>query len=407
MIFDIINFSFLNLKRRKTRSYLTMIGIFIGIAAVVSLIGLGEGLRLAIIGQFGFLGTDVLSVQAKGLNMMGPPGTGASNPLDVRYVSQIERLSGVDSAFPRFFGAAQVEFKDQFFIGFIQSVPEGSKRKSFETIINLKTIEGRLLRDGDNNRVLLGYSFQKNNDNKNGLNTGDKIKINDKTYNVVGILEKKGSFIIDGGIFLNEEEITRVLNNNQNPNIIAIRVKDQNNINQVKEEVEKILRKERRVKVGEEDFTISTPQSSLDSLNSTLFAVQLFVIIIALISLLVGGIGITNTMYTAVLERTKEIGILKSIGAKNSTVFSIFLFESGLLGLVGGIIGILLGMIFAYGLSFLGRLFLGSDLIQAEISLTLILGSLLFSFLIGMLAGFIPAYQASKKHPVDSLRFAK
>jgi len=145
----------------------------------------------------------------------------------------------------------------------------------------------------------------------------------------------------------------------------------------------------------------------LETLDSTLFAIYLFIIIIASISLIVGGIGITNTMYTAVLERTKEIGILKSIGARNSMIFQLFFIESGLLGMMGGIVGIILGLILAYGLAAVGRATLGVDLIQAHVSIFWIIFALMFSFIVGLGAGLVPAYQASKKHPVEALRYAK
>ena len=138
-----------------------------------------------------------------------------------------------------------------------------------------------------------------------------------------------------------------------------------------------------------------------------MFAVQLFVYIIASISLIVGGIGITNTMYTAVLERTKEIGVMKAIGARNSMIFALFSIESGLLGLIGGIIGILIGLALAYGFAAAGRVALGVDLIQAHISPFLLIGALLFSFIVGTSAGVLPALQAAKLQPVDALRSGK
>jgi putative ABC transport system permease protein len=109
-------------------------------------------------------------------------------------------------------------------------------------------------------------------------------------------------------------------------------------------------------------------------------------------------------MYTAVLERTREIGIMKAIGARNSVIFFLFFIESGFLGLVGGIIGILIGMGLAYGLAFLGKMALGSNLIQASVSIYLIIGSLLFSTVLGTVFGVLPAYRASKQQPVDALR---
>jgi putative ABC transport system permease protein len=408
MFLDYLRLAFKSLGSRKTRTYLTMIGIFIGIAAVVSLIGLGEGLRTAITSQFGFLGTDILSVQAKG-GGFGPPGAGVPNPLDKKIVEKLDKINNVEAAFARYIESARVEYNDIQEIGMLVSIPGGDNRKIFEKMANMKADKGRLLRDSDNKKILLGSDYGKeDNVFEKNIEIGTNIEIEGSTYEVVGILEKKGSFVFDGVIFINEEPLlNNIKEDDDSVDVIAVKVKDQNQIKKTQENVEKILRKERDVDEGEEDFEVQTPQAALDQLNSTLFAVQLFVTIIAMISLVVGGIGIMNTMYTTVLERKKEIGIMKSIGARNSTIFVLFSIESGLLGAIGGIIGVLLGMSFAYGLAFLGKMALGSDLIQANISLTLIFGALAFSFILGTFFGVLPAYQASKLNPIDSLRSAK
>jgi len=408
MLKDYAIFSLKNLRNRRLRSWLTMIGIFIGIAAVVSLIGLGEGLRLAIMSQFGFLGPDVLSVQASGLAFAGPPGTAVATPLTDDLAEKIEKLNGIDASFNRYIKSGTLEFNDRQNIGISGSVPEGENRKIFERMINLIAEDGRLLKEGDTRKVVLGNNFKNDDEFGKSVKVGDRVIFNGISFEVVGILEKKGSFIFDNIVLINEKSMIDVLGiDKKKVNLIAVKVKDQNKISQVKEDIEKLLRKERDVEKGEEDFQVQSPQQTLEALNSTLFAVQLFVYIIAAISLAVGGIGIMNTMYTSVLERTKEIGIMKAIGARNSAIFTIFFFESGLLGTVGGIIGIALGMSFAYGISFVGRILLGSDLIRASVSPFLVLGALVFSFVLGTLFGVLPAYQASKLNPVDSLRSAK
>jgi putative ABC transport system permease protein len=206
---------------------------------------------------------------------------------------------------------------------------------------------------------------------------------------------------------MNEAVLLDNFRDDDSVNVIAVKVKDLKTINNVQRDIEQLLRKERDVKEGEEDFVVQSPAATLETLDQTLFGVQLFISIIAFVSIIVGGIGITNTMYTSVLERTKEIGIMKSIGARNSVIFTIFFVESGFLGLVGGIIGAIFGVVLAHAAAFAGRQALGSELIQADISLMLILGALTFSFLVGLIAGLVPAIQASRKSPVDSLRYAK
>ena len=408
MSLEILFLSFRNLSRRRTRSYLTMIGIFIGIAAVVALIGLGDGLRMAITSQFGFLGTDVLSVQASGLNMAGPPGSGAVDPLSDELVEEIDGVQGVNVAFNRYIRSATLQFNDYQQIGFLVSMPEGESRKVLDDMLNIEVSSGRNLRERDTNKVLVGSSVaQEDNWDGKEIRSGDNLLIQDKKFEVVGVLEKKGSFVVDGSLLMNEDDLLDLLGDDGTTDIIAIQVEDEDEILDVKEDVEKVLRRERDVKEGEEDFSVETPQSTLETLNSTLFAVQLFVTIIASISLLVGGIGITNTMYTSVVERTKEIGIMKSIGATRGMIFQVFLYESGLLGLVGGLIGAGIGWGLAYGLATVASNALGIDAIQAHVSWTLVLGALAFSFIVGLASGLTPALQAAKKHPVDALRFVK
>lgn len=385
-----------------------MLGIFIGIAAVVSLIGLGEGLRIAIMSQFGFLGPDVLGVQASGLAFAGPPGSATPKPLSNKLAEKIENINGVEAAFNRYIESGTIEFNKKQDIGIIASAPEGENRKTFETMLNLRTEEGRLLKDADSKKIVLGNNFKKDDKFGKPIKAGDGVLVNGIIFEVVGILEKKGSFIFDNIVMVNEKAMIDVLGiDEKKVDVIAVKVKSVNNIPQAKSDIEKLLRRERDVEKGQEDFQVQSPQQILEALNSTLFAVQLFVYIIAAVSLAVGGIGIMNTMYTSVLERTKEIGIMKSIGAKNSAIFTIFFVESGFLGMAGGIIGIILGMAFAYGSAALGRALLSSELIQASISPLLILGALMFSFVLGIAFGVLPAYQASKLNPVDSLRNAK
>src|SRR3989338_3750541 len=359
MLKDYAAFSLKSLRNRRSSDLLTMIGIFIGIAAVVSLIGLGEGLRLAIMSQFGFLGPDVLSVQASGLAYCSPPGTAVATPLTDDLAEKIEKINGIDASFNRYIESGTLEFNDRQNIGISGSVPEGENMKIFEKMVNLIAEEGRLLKDGDTKKVVLGNDFKNDDEFGKRVKVGDRVLFNGILFEVVGILEKKGSFIFDSIVLINEKSMVDVLGiDKKKVNVIAVKVKDQNKISQAKEDIEKLLRKERNVEKGEEDFQVQSPQQTLEALNSTLFAVQLFVYIIAAISLAVGGIGIMNTMYTSVLERKKEIRIMKSIGARNSAIFTIFFIESGLLGTVGGVIGIALGMSFAYGISFIGRILL-------------------------------------------------
>jgi putative ABC transport system permease protein len=396
MIKDYFIFSVRNLRKRTLRSWLTMIGIIIGITAVVSLIGIGQGLEVAISSQFGSLGTDKLAVMASG--GLGPPGTGVVNPLTKDNVKKIEQVTGVKNAVGRLVDSGKLEYNDRVVFGYVASMAEGEDRKLIEEALNLNADKGRLLRDGDSKKTVLGSNLGEG-DTTFGkqIVVGSKVLIEDEEFKVIGFLEKQGNFLTDYIVLTEEDDLRK----------IAVQVYQNADMTAVKEEIERLMRKERNVKKGEEDFIVQTPQAVLAQVNSTLFAVQLFVYIIAAISILVGGIGIMNTMFTSVLERTKEIGIMKSIGARNSTIFSLFFIESGLIGSIGGILGAIIGISVAMGLAFIGRAALGSDLIRAEISVWLVTGSVLGSFLLGSLFGVIPAINASKLNPVDALRHSK
>src|SRR3989344_4398084 len=241
MLKDYAVFSLKNLRSRGLRSWLTMIGIFIGIAAVVSLIGLGEGLRLAITSQFGFLGPDVLAVQASGIAFAGPPGQAVANPLSDELAAKIEKINGVEAAFNRYIESITLEFNDRQSIGIAGSSPEGENRKIFGTMLNLKADEGRLLEDGDAKKVVLGNDFKKKDTFGKGIKVGDRGLVNGITFEAVGILEKKGSFIFDRIVMINEEPMIDVLGiDKKEVSAVAIKVKDQNNIAQVKEDIEKL-----------------------------------------------------------------------------------------------------------------------------------------------------------------------
>ena len=405
MIKDYISIISRNFARRKLRGWLTILGICIGIASVVSLIGLGEGLRAAINSQFGFLGTDIMSVTASG--GMGPPGTGVINPLTNTELEEIRKVQGVEQAAGRIMESGKLWYNDRVGFGYAVSMPDGEERKLIEHLMNLKAQKGRLLEDGDGKVVLLGAKFyEEDNGFGEPIKAGSKIKLNDAEFKVIGILEKKGNFQLDGAVFINEKALRDLVDRpGKDYDMIAVKFNEKVELGKIQSDIEKRLRTVRKVKEGEEDFSVQTPAQILASVNDVLLGIQIFVYIIAGISILVGGIGIMNTMYTSVVERTKQIGIMKAIGAKNRTVFSLFFIESGLLGTVGGAAGVLIGVIIASALSFIGRLALGSDLIAAQFSFELLFGAILFSFIIGSIFGTVPAIRASKLNPVDAMRF--
>lgn len=395
--------AFRNLKRKGLRSYLTLLGICIGIMAVVSLITLGNGLKLAVTSQFAVESTEIISVQAAG-GGMGPPGYDVVIPLTVQDAEAIERISSVEFAIPRNLEIIAVEYNDKVVFTMAASIPEEYDKELYE-IMDIKTTSGRLLKDGDSKKVFLGENFAdglKNGFDKNII-VGKKILVNGEQFEVVGILKKKGSFMFDGIVFMYDNDLENLIHYGDDVDVIAVKVKNKDLIGETKEKIEKLLRERRHVKVGEENFQVTTPEAMLKTINQMISGIQIFIIIIASISIFIGIIGIVNTMTISVLERKKEIGIMKSIGGKNSQIFMQFFVESGFLGLVGGGIGVLLGVLIGYvGVGGINS-WIGGDL-KPHIDFYLIFFSLLGSFIIGALAGIFPAMKAAKQHPVDALR---
>ena len=392
-----------NLKHRGIRSWLTLLGIFIGVTAVVALIGLGSGLQAAVGAQFGISATQVITVQAGGLNSYGPPGSGVVDKLTTGDADAIEKLSAVEMAIPRNIETIRVEIDDELSIMSAMSIPYGEKKKRGWEVLDIEAEYGRLLQDSDLKKIIIGNTVSKDESGSSIVETGDKILINEEKFEVIGILEKKGSLIFDNIILINNGVLEDLIGYGDETDMIAVVIKDADLMDRAAEDIKKLMRKRRDVDIGEENFEVSTPEAMLDTVNSVLGGVQAFIIIIASISILVGALGIVNTMTTSVLERRREIGIMKAIGAKNGQIFMQFFFESGMLGFIGGLVGIILGTLIGIaGIAGING-FLGSEL-SPVIDFVLIGGALFGSFAVGAIAGIAPAMDAAKQNPVEALR---
>ncbi|PIN76750.1 ABC transporter permease [Candidatus Woesearchaeota archaeon CG10_big_fil_rev_8_21_14_0_10_36_11] len=405
MVKDYFRLAYRGARQRKLRSWLTMIGIFVGIAAVVALISLSQGMQTAIAEQFVSLGSDKLVIQSAETGF-GPPGTDVSNPLTSKDKNIIEKTNGVDTVVGRLIRSAKIEFNDEVKYDYIISMPNDGTSSEWDLAIEANDYEiefGRMLKRTDKYKVIVGYNYYDNYFNK-PVNVRDKITIFDNKFEVVGILKKSGNPIKDGSIILSESIFREIMDLNDEYDMVAVKVLVEGDLNLVAERIKKELRQQRNVDEGKEDFSVETPGQILETLNTILLIVQGVLIGIAGISLVVGGIGIMNTMYTAVTERTREIGIMKATGAQNNQILLLFLIESGFLGFFGGVIGVSLGFGISKLVEVIAFQVYGSYLIQANFNISLLLGTLLFAFLVGAASGVFPARQAAKLRPVDALR---
>ena len=398
---DYFSLALNNLRRRKLRSWLTMIGIFIGIAAVVSLISLGQGLQDYIGEEFEKLGADKIIIQPKGL---GPPGTaGPSLILTSNDLNIIENVRGVDWASGYLTKQGQAKFKGELNVGFAYGVnPE-----DMDNLLALGDleVEGRVFDKGEKFKVVVGNNHVYSDIWEKAVEIGSTIEIEGYDFKVVGVVEKVGNPIDDSVFYIPKETLREILEIEDEESQIIAKTAEGFDPETVAETIKRKLRQARGEKEDQETFTVQTSEQLLESFQNIFAVVQGVLVGIAAISLLVGGIGIMNTMYTSVIERTREIGTMKAVGARNSDILLLFLIESGLLGLIGGAIGVGIGIGLAKGAEFIATQALGTNLLQASTNPLIYGGALLFSFVIGAMSGVLPAMQASKLKPANALRY--
>ena len=400
MIQDYFTLAVRNLRKKKLRSSLTIIGIFISIATIFVLISLSIGLDSAVKEQFRQLGSDKFFIMPRG--HAGPPGAGGAVQLTVQEVNVIEKVNGVKAVSYDTIGNAKVEFNDEARYLMIIGIPLESSEVFIETGF-YKSDNGRLLKKGDTGKIMIGSRFKETLYNK-PVKIGNKLLINNKEFEVVGILQTIGNSQDDSLIFMSIEDFKDLFNSKDRVDQIIVQIKSGQDINKVADTTRRKLISFRDVTEKTRDFEIQTPEELLRSFGTVLNIITAFLLGVAGISLLVGSIGIANTMYTSVLERTKEIGVMKAIGAKNSDVLYIFVIESGILGLVGGAIGIFFGIGVGKIIEYIAVNQLGINLLKVVFPWYLIVGCLLFAFVIGSLSGLLPARQGSKLKPADTLR---
>ncbi len=398
---DYFSLALNNLKRRKLRSWLTMIGIFIGIAAVVSLISLGQGLQDYIGEEFEKLGADKIIIQPKGMGM--PGAAGPSLILTSEDLKVIENVRGVEWASGYLSKQGQTKFKDELNIGYAY----GANPEGMDKLLDLGEldVEGRIFEKGEKYKVVVGHNHVYGDIWEKEVEIGSTIEIEGYDFKVIGVVEKVGNPMDDAVLYVPKETLREILNIEDEESQIIVKTAEGFNPENVAETIKRKLRQARGEKQDQETFSVQTSEQLLETFQNIFAVVQGVLVGIAAISLLVGGIGIMNTMYTSVIERTREIGTMKAVGAKNSDILLLFLIESGLLGLVGGAIGVGIGIGLAKGAEFIAAQALGTNILQASSNPWIYAGALLFSFVVGTISGVLPAMQASKLKPADALRY--
>ncbi len=399
MIQDYFKLALKNLKKRKLRSMLTLVGIVVSIAIIFILVSLSLGLQAAIQEQFESLGGDKFFIQP--LGNFGP-GTSSPRVLTTEDLNAIEKVSGVKEASYMVAGNAKVEFDNQIKYLPVYGIPKDGMDLYLESG-SLKIDEGKIT--SEDKKLLLGYSFKNSKVYDKSVGARDKLLINDVEFRVEGIFQSVGNPQDDKNVIMNSDDFKALFNSGNRVDYIIIQIQPNEDIKKVAADVQRRLDKFRDVNDKTRDYMILTPEELMKSFTNILNIITFFLVGVAGISLIVGAVGIANTMYTSVLERTREIGIMKAIGARNSDILLIFLIESGLIGMIGGILGVLSGLGISKLVEFIAVTQINTTLLRAATPAYLIFGCIGFAFIIGALSGVFPARHASNIKTVDALRY--
>ncbi len=398
-----------SLKAHKLRSFLTLLGVLIGVSVVIAIVSLGEGLRILFAGEIGRLGKNIIYIMPKELMRSGQiHGEGGLELFKSDDVNALKRnttlLAGVQAGMriPR-----QVKFRDKTY----QALIEGGDPDWFE-MAGVKIAEGKTFTQADyearSRAAVIGQNIKKRLFPQFQSPVGEMIKIGDTYFTVIGVLEKSGGMgnvTEDDFVIVPLTTLQERLTGTDDIFYILTRVKADADIEQAKKEIHQVLRARRHITdPTKANYEISTPADWLEFGNHFVNILVMVFGTIAGISLLVGGIGIMNIMLVSVTERTREIGLRMALGATRGNVLLQFLIEALVLTVLGGIVGLLLGWAFAFGLGFMLE-----KLIRASwtpmVPIPIILLTIFVSSCIGIIFGIYPAYRASQLEPIEALRY--
>lgn len=391
-----------SLIANKMRSILTMLGIIIGVAAVIALVSIGNGVKQDIQNSISSLGSNLLMVMPGAPRTPGVrPSAGSMKSLKVADYEAIAKLDGVKAASPMTNGAYVVIYQNKNWTTSVSGV-----NANYLDVNNWSMKSGRFLSEKNvQNRervAVVGKTVVKNlfgDENP----VGAEIRVKNIPFRIIGVLNSKGSGAMgndqDDMVIIPYTTAMERVEGVDYLRMIYVTGKDENGIDRLQSDIENLLRVRHGIKdTNLDDFNIQNMNSIMETMEETTGTLTLFLGAVAAISLVVGGIGIMNIMLVSVTERTREIGVRKALGATYSVIVTQFLIEAVVISLMGGIIGIILGI----GSSKLIGMASGMSTV---ISIPTIVMSFAFSMAIGLIFGIYPARKAAKLNPIDALHY--
>ena len=400
---ELLKMAGLSLIANKLRTLLTMLGIIIGVAAVIAMVSVGMGVKKNVVDSISRLGSNMLIIMPGSSNrggMRGAAGSVITLTFDDAEAIK-DKIKNVAHVSPTVQGSYQIVYGHENWNSTVTGViPE------YVSIQSLELKSGLFFSQHDvdvRNRVAVIGSTVATNLFESVNPVGKKIRIGNAPYTIIGVLASKGQS--SGG--MDQDDVVLIPLTTAQERLLGItyvrsinvQVSDADKMDEVQSNIEKLLRQRHRIRTGaEDDFNVRNLTSLMETMNSTTTMITLLLGSIAGISLVVGGIGIMNIMMVSVTERTREIGIRKAIGATYSSIMLQFLIESTMISIIGGLIGIVIGIGAAQAISKFGNF-------TTVISGLSIVASFGFSLFVGIFFGMLPARKAARLDPIDALRY--
>jgi len=375
---DLIDLALKNIMRVKTRTGLTIFGVLIGITAIVALGSISEGIRTMINEELEFLGGTIMVTSEEGGGfMMGFQGSEITS----EQIDELKSFSGVKEVVPLTFAVGEITAMQgpEYVI-----VGVDPAQQDFYIGKGIELDTGRELESNDELSILLSYQYAEDHD----LKVGDTLEFKEEDFEVVGIL-KEGVGDSDNIIVMPLGTMMDVYDMDSYGAAYVV-PEDVGKIESLAEEIEDDF----------DGFSAQTQAEIANQASQIVDTISIFTLGIAGISAIVGGLGVMNTMIMSIMERRREIGIMKAVGATSRFVLTQILLESIMITLIGGLLGVTLGILGSYSLRFVSI-----GLARARVTFELILGSLAFTTILGMFGGFYPAWKAAKLDPIEAIRY--